>query len=113
MSGIPEIESQYSPSYKRVILAGMFGGLYPGGLEAIVYSEERIADKALSTQPVSPNRMRLKRTIELELLIDPFEMKAVHGWIGQKIKEYEALFGRIVSPEELESRGKRDALDNE
>ena len=107
MSGMPEFESEYSPAYRRINVAGMFGGVMAGGLEAIVYSEERRVAKVLQSQPINPTRMSIKRTIDAELLIDPLQMVAIHKWLGEKIAEYEKLFGRIPSPEELESRVKR------
>lgn len=107
MSGLPEIKSDYSQTYKRIHVAGIFGGILPGGLEAILYSEERRAEKALETEPISSNRVFVKRTVEAELIIDPLQMKSIHKWIGDKIVEYERIFGRIPSPEELESRSRR------
>lgn len=107
MSGIPEIESEYSPSYKRINVAGILGGIVPGGVDALLYSEERRADRALETQPPSGNRITIKRTIECGLLIDPMQMKSIHQWLGVKIQEYESVFGHIPSPEEAESRARR------
>lgn len=107
MSGLPEFESTYSPTYKRINVAGMFGGIVAGGLESIVYSQERRAEKMLEFEPPAPNRMRIRRTVEVELVIDPMQMKAIYHWLGEKIKEYENVFGNIPSPEEIESKFKR------
>jgi hypothetical protein len=52
--------------------------------------------------------MTIKRTVEVELLIDPMELKSVHRWLGEKIQEYENVFGHIPTPEEVESRASRD-----
>lgn len=108
MSGIPEIETEYSNSFKRINVAGMFGGIVAGGLEATVYSEARRAERVLETEPISPNRMRIRRTIESELIIDPMQMVAIHNWLGNKIQEYNQVFGHIPSPEEIESRTRRN-----
>ncbi len=110
MSHLPDFKSEYSETYKKINVAGVFGGLLAGGLEAIIYSEERRAEKALESQPISTNKIYIKRTVEVELIIDPTEMKAIHQWLGDKIKEYEEIFGVIPSPEELESKFKRDPL---
>jgi hypothetical protein len=107
MSGTPRIQSTYSDAYRRVNVAGMFGGIRPGGLEAIVYSEESRAEEVLETVPLSPDRMTLRRTIETQLIIDPMQMKAIHTWLGQKIVEYERLFGAIPSPEEVDNKARR------
>lgn len=49
----------------------------------------------------------LKRIVECELIFDPMQMKTFHKWLGTKIEEYEDVFGRIPSPEELQSRTHR------
>jgi len=76
MSGIPEIDSEYSPTYKRIAVAGIFGGTRPFGVEAVLYSEGMDVKKTLETQPLEPNRTTIKRTIECELHIDPLQMKS-------------------------------------
>ena len=108
MSGaLPEIKSETSPQYRRVYVAGVFGGIVPSGLEAVFYSESKDIEKVLQTQPLSTHRMEIKRVAEIELLIDPMQMKSIYIWLDNKIKEYEKLFGRIPSPEELDTRFKR------
>jgi hypothetical protein len=109
MSGIPRIQTGYSDTYKRINVAGIFGGILPGGLEAIVYSEERRADAVLETAPISPEKIIVKRTVEAELIVDPMEMKSIHAWLGDKIAEYERLFGKIPSPDEVQNRAKKGA----
>ena len=42
-----DIKTEYSPQYRRVNVAGIFGGIVAGGVEAVVYSEERRVDRAL------------------------------------------------------------------
>lgn len=107
MSGIPEIKSEYSPTFKRINVNGIFGGVRPSGVEATIYSEQNDIEKVLETQPLSANRTIVKRTIECELIIDPMQMKSFHKWLTAKIKDYEELIGPIPSPEEVESRQKR------
>jgi hypothetical protein len=108
MSDIPEIQSEYSTNYRRINATGIFGGITPSGLEAIVYSEERRADRVLQSPNLSPNRIYIKRTVECELLIDPMQMKSMYRWLEEKIREYERIFGPIPSPEEVSSRTRRD-----
>ena len=107
MNGIPEIESEESSEYRRILVSGVFGGVKPGGVNALVYSERTDAVKALKTHQPEPQRIVLRRTIECELLLDPLQLKSLHLWLGVKIKEYEALYGRIPSPEEIASRAKQ------
>lgn len=107
MSGMPVIEADESPEYRRIHVAGVFGRTGPGGVSAQVYSERTYAVNALTTPQPEPQRIVLKRTIECDLLLDPLQLKSLHIWLGEKIKEYERLFGRIPSPEEVASRAKQ------
>lgn len=108
MSGLPDIQAEYSENYRRINVAGIFGGIIAGGVEAIVYSEERRAERVLASQPVSPNKMSIKRTVEVQLIIDPIQMKAMKQWLEQQIAQYEKVFGRIPSPEEIENKTRKD-----
>jgi len=109
MSNIPIIHSEYSSTYKRINVAGIFGGIVPGGLDAIIYSEDRMAEKVLETQPPSPNKVAVKRIVEVDLIIDPMQMKVIHRWLEQKIVDYERIFGNIPSPAEIENRTRRNS----
>jgi len=111
MSGIPEIACEYSPSYKRIVVADIIGGIRPIGVSMTVYSEDSDFTAALETHPVSPTRVKIKRIVEVELVINPMELKSIHKWLGEKIKEYEDTFGTIRSPEEIASRQKRKGKD--
>lgn len=104
MSGEPEIESIYSDEYRRINVAGVVGGILVGGFEIAVYSEERRVDRVVQTQPLSPNRMKVRRTIEANLLLDPMQAKSIHEWLGQQIAKYEQIFGRIPSDEDIQRR---------
>lgn len=95
MSGIREIQGEYSPTFKRVIVGGVFSAVQPLGPETAIYSEERKIDRVITTEPMSTNRMILKRVVECELIFDPMQMKTFQKWLGTKIEEYENVSGRI------------------
>ena len=63
--------------------------------------------KVLDAHPLQPSRAVIKRVAECELIIDPMQMKSIAQWLNQKIEDYEKLFGRIPSPEEVENRSRR------
>lgn len=107
MNEVPEITSDYAEDYKKIYVGGIFGGTRPSGVNVVIYSEGMDVKKVLETQPLSANRTVVKRIAECELIIDPLQMKSIHQWLGDKIKEYEKLFGRIPSPEEINSRATR------
>lgn len=111
MSGIPEISCEYSPTYKRILVADIIGGIRPIGVNVTIYSEETDFTTALETHPVSSSRVKIKRIVECELVINPMELKSIHKWFGDKIKEYENTFGHIRSPEEVASTQKRKDKD--
>ena len=101
---LPDFKSETSQNYKIVNVGGIAGGINAGGLEAIIYSEEKVFDEALKTANVNSSRIYIKRTMELNLRIDPLALVSIHNWLGEKIKEYEKLFGKIPSPEEVQNR---------
>jgi len=104
VSNIPEIKTEYANTYKKINVAGIFGGIISGGIEATIYSESRMTDRVLETEPISLNRMSIKRIIEADLIIDPMQMKAIHHWLETRINEYEKIFGHIPSPEEIDNK---------
>jgi len=106
----PEISSSTSETHKRILVAGVFGGARPYGLEVTVYSEQGDYERVLETQPLNPARSVLRRTVETTLILDPMQMKSVHEWLGKNIAEYERIFGSILSPEEITRRTQRDPL---
>ena len=111
MSGIPEITCEYSSTYKKIVVADILGGIRPIGVSMTVYSEDSDFKAALETHPISPTRVKLKRIVEVELVINPLELKSIYAWMGEKIKEYEDTFGPIRSPEEIASKQKRKGKD--
>jgi hypothetical protein len=106
MSVSPEIEGETSPTFRRVVVDGVFGHVDSIGLSALLYSEYSIIDKVLETAILSPHRAKIKRVAEMEVIMSPMQMKATYCWFEKKIKEYEALFGKIPSPEEVQTRAK-------
>jgi len=111
MSVIPDIESKRSESYRIINVAGIFGGIRPSGVEAVIYSETQDITKVLRTQPLDPTKIIVSRIAECELVIDPVQLKSIQLWINQKVADYEKVFGKIPSPEEIESRrGRNDDM---
>ncbi len=107
---VPEIKSDTSDAHRRIVVAGVFGGARSYGLEVTVYSEQGDYERVLESQPPNPARNILRRTIETTLVIDPMQMKSIHEWLGKNMAEYERMFGKIPSPEEVRNRSMRDPL---
>src|SRR5918998_4184515 len=111
MSNFPEFKSETSENYKIVNVGGIAGSINAGGLEAIIYSEQKVFDEALKSPIVNSNRVYIKRMMEINLRIDPVILVSIHNWLGEKIKEYEKIFSKIPSPEEIENKAnKKDPL---
>ena len=107
---VPEIKSGTSDTHKRILVAGVFGGARSYGLEVTVYSEQGDYERVLESQPLNPARHIVRRTIEATLVIDPMQMKSIHDWLGKNMAEYERMFGKIPSPEEVRDRSMRDPM---
>ena len=108
MSDIPirdgKIETETSLNYRRVIVSGLYGDISPLGLETVFYSQERLPEPVLETEPLSTDKVTLRRIAECELIINPLQMKSIYEWLGKKIAEYEQVFGQIPSSKDLEKR---------
>lgn len=106
MSNLPEFEGETSPNFKKIFVEGVIGNVDSIGLEMLVYSHQRVVDKALATEPISYNRTRYKRIAECELVLSPAQLKSVYAWLGSKLEEYEAIFGKIPTNQELQTIAK-------
>ena len=104
MTGDSSITVETSPNYKTIKTSGMFGGINPGGLEAIVYSEHRVVDEVLKDQELDYRKTKIKRIIECELIINPAQMISIRDWLNNKINEYESIFNKMPTDHELEER---------
>jgi hypothetical protein len=103
----PKIEVTENPNYRTINVTGIFGSQHSMNFEILLYSDEWTAKEALSTSVSAPERSILKRTIETRLLISPFTTKLIAHWLNQNIAEYERIYGRIPSPEEVQSKLRR------
>jgi len=107
MSNVPKFQAEYSENFKRINVGGIFGGTRSSGVEATIYSEISDFSEALQSPQPNPALTVIKRKIECELIIDPQQLISMYQWLGQKIKEYEKIFGHIPSPEEIQSKQRR------
>lgn len=92
-------EVERSPCYRTIVVSGVFGGHRPGFFEAIVYTDELMADRALESQPPDSSKVAVKRTIQCRLLMNPFQAKALLMWLKEHVEAYERKFGEIKLPE--------------
>jgi hypothetical protein len=102
---IPKIDTIEHPNYRTINVSGVFGGAKAMFFEVILYSDEMKSTEALASAEVAPERASIKRTLECRLVIDPFQAKSIGMWLMNNVTQYEKIFGRIPSPEELQSKG--------
>jgi len=110
MESSPKITVKKDDHYRDVIVNGVFGGHRPGFFEAIVYTDEMIADDALSTLATDPRKVHIQRVIQCRLIIDPVQAKSIARWFNKHIEAYEKAFGKIVMPEEVRESSEENVL---
>ncbi|MCS7114817.1 MAG: DUF3467 domain-containing protein, partial [Candidatus Bathyarchaeota archaeon] len=94
----PKVVVEKHEGYRTIIQNGVFGGHRPGFFEWVVYTDEMVADEALSSIPDDPTKAYIKRTLQCRIICDAVQAKALHQWLSQHIAEYEKSFGKIVAP---------------
>lgn len=99
-----KIQSVTSPNFRRIIADQFYGSLDSIGLKAIVFSDQNDIENVINKEPMNPQSVKIVRTIECELIIKPEQMKALHVWLTNKIEDYEAMYGIIPSPEQVNAR---------
>lgn len=102
----PTLEAEYSPQFRQVVASGIWGIITPLGLDATIFSEQLMVDDVAKSPKLETGTLRVKRTVEFGMVINPLQMKAIYEWLGTKIKEYEHIFGEIKSQQELAERAK-------
>lgn len=98
------VKVEQSPHYRTINVGGVYGTFHPMYFEVLLYSNDMIPDKILSTTDTVQGMPDLKRIIESRLILDPFMAKVFYMWLGNHIKRYEDAFGVIPSPEEVKAK---------
>jgi hypothetical protein len=97
-----------SPDFRTIIADRFYGITIDSmGLRTNVISECNDIENVINTEEIKNEEPNLVRTVECELLIKPQQMKAFHVWLGHKIEDYEAMYGTIPSPEEVDRRAEK------
>lgn len=92
--------------YRTIIVNVVYEGHRPGFFEATVYTDEMIADEALSTIPEDATKVYIKRLLQCRLAMDPVQAKSLARWLSRYIGEYEKTFGKIVTSKGIAEKGK-------
>lgn len=100
-----EVEHETSSDFRRIVVERIFGNVDYGGLKAAVYSQIPVYHEMLSSN--KPHKKRIKRTVECELIMDPQTLIYTHEFLGEQIEKYKAMYGQILSPEEVRINRKK------
>ena len=103
----PKIVVEKHEAYRTIIQSGVFGGHQPGFFEWVIYTDEGVVDEALSTIPPDPAKVQIKRTLQCVVKATPDQAKSMAQWLNQHIIDYEKLFGKILTPQDLAKKGKK------
>jgi len=95
------IRTQYSDTYKNIPASAFFAHVSEKGFEITAYVDE---DDFTPGEVPQPNTVYIRRTLETRLTIAPMQTKALRDLIGKQLKDYEEIFGKIPTPEELQER---------
>ena len=93
-----------SPNFRKIVVEGFFGNIDSIGLEVQIYSSQKVLDRALEMPSIEAPLIVFKRTVECELILSPLQLKETAEWLQQKVEEYEAIFGKIITQEEANSK---------
>ena len=103
----PKIVVEKHERYRTIIESGVFGGHQLGFFDWIIYTDEFIADEALSTIPPDPTKSYIKRTLQCSVMMTATRAKVTAEWLNKHIEDYEKAFGKIVTPQDLAKEGKK------
>lgn len=92
------------PDYRTINVNGVCGGHRPGFFEIIIYTDELIPEEALASIDFDKSKIKLKRTLQCRLILDPMQAKSFLNWLARHVAQYEQKFGKILMPEEKEER---------
>ena len=103
----PKIVVERHEGYRTIIESGVYGGHRPGFFEWIVYTDELVADDALSTIPPDPAKGYVKRVLQCRLVMTALEAKGLWQWLSDRINKYEKQYGKIITPAEIAKKRKK------
>lgn len=104
MSEAPDVEVSKSSTYKEIYVTGQVVNIGYNGLNLTVLHDSQSLEKALSGNEFKISKAVINREIECTLNLSPINMKAWAMMFQQNVEQYERMFGRIMSPEEVSEK---------
>lgn len=96
------VRNEYASTYKQIPVSAFVTTLSEKGLEMTAYVEEEEDFKPEGT--IQPGVIYVKRTLETRLAVNPLQLKLLHSLIGRQLENYEKVYGKIPTPEEVNTR---------
>ena len=93
-----EVIVKKNPNFTTFRVSGVFGGSKPGVIEGIFYVDELFVDEAVKTHVPDPKKVRIERTIQCRIVMDPVTAKAILMWLSHHVNDYEKRYGKIPVP---------------
>ena len=98
---IKDVVVKKSPNFATFRMSGVFGGHKPGTFEAIIYVDELMVEDALNTPNPDPSKVKIERTLQCRIVMDPVAAKTFLIWLSKHVSEYEQKYGKINLPGKL------------
>ena len=95
------VRNEYASTYKQIPVSAFVTTLSEKGLEMTAYVEE---EDFKPEGTIQPGVIYVKRTLETRLAVNPLQLKLLHSLIGRQLENYEKVYGKIPTPEEVNTR---------
>ena len=107
---MPDVETEFHKDYRIVFANQVTGGLRNNYIEFDLVSQVSNFEPALQTPQPNYGKNVLKRILQTKVIMPPMDFKACVMFLQQTLEKYEKTFGSIASPEEIESKSKKDDM---
>jgi hypothetical protein len=111
---IPEVlELKKDPNFRTINVGGVFGGPLDMRFELTIFSQHYEASKGFESGKQTDDPLRVSRTLECRLVIDPYNFKTIAHWFTGLLNDFERLYGPIITPEERQQKAISTQTDKE
>ena len=99
-----DVVTKHDEKYKESFITTVVGGLRNGYFEYDLITETTDFENAMKGETYNFTKMVAKRTIQMKVLIPPIAFKDVVNLFMSQITDYEKVFGRIPTQQEIEDK---------
>jgi hypothetical protein len=95
------VRNEYASTYKQIPVSAFVTTISEKGLELTAYVEE---EDFKPEGMIQPGVIYVKRMIETRLAVNPIQLKLLYTLLGRQLENYEKVYGKIPTPEEVNTR---------